>query len=46
MKAKIKEQISEQIEDKKLDIIEKILFADEKELLQLVGELKGMKIEL
>lgn len=43
---KKKEKVREKIENKRLNIIEKILFADEKELLKLVSELKEMKIEL
>ncbi len=41
-----RDNLKEQIETKKLDIIEKILFADEKELLKLIGELNDIRIEL
>lgn len=41
-----KEELQEKIENKKLEIVEKILFADEKELIKLISELKEIKIEL
>mgnify|MGYP000862247609 CR=1 FL=1 len=41
-----KTNLKEQIENKKLDIIEKILFADEHELMKLLGELKAIKVDL